>query len=350
LDPWGEQGAAPHAGVDVTVEGARFSAEVLAIDAPSVSQSIEAALQQQVFTALRRRGAVVALSGGIDSSVVTSLCARALGPERVHVLLMPERHSSSEALTLGQLLTSTLGVSTTVEDIDPILEAAGCYRRQAEAIRSVFPDFDERHRCKITLPSILKSDRLNVSELTVERPSGERRASRMPPAAYRQLVAATNFKQRVRKMLEYYHADRLNYAVAGTPNRLEYDQGFFVKLGDGAADVKPIAHLYKTQVYALAEYLGVPEEIRRRPPTTDTFSLPQSQEEFYFALPYDKMDLCLYGRNHKVPADAVAAATGLTSEQVERVYRDIDQKRRTTRYLHQPPLLVNPVPELGAHD
>jgi NAD+ synthase len=147
-------------------------------------------------------------------------------------------------------------------------------------------------------------------------------------------------------MLEYYHADRLNYAVAGTPNRLEYDQGFFVKLGDGSADVKPIAHLYKTQVYALAEYLGVPEEIRRRPPTTDTFSLPQSQEEFYFALPYDKMDLCLYARNHNVPASDVAPVVGLTPEQVERVFRDIDQKRRTTRYLHTAPLLVERVAEV----
>ena len=175
----------------------------------------------------------------------------------------------------------------------------------------------------------------------MESPSGERKTARMPPAAYLQIVAATNFKQRVRKMMEYYHADRLNYAVAGTPNRLEYDQGFFVKLGDGAADIKPIAHLYKTQVYALAEYLGVPDEIRRRPPTTDTFSLPQTQEEFYFALPYDKMDLCLYGRNHGVPAGEVAAALGLTAEQVERVYRDIDQKRRTTRVPAPRPLLAD---------
>ena len=168
----------------------------------------------------------------------------------------------------------------------------------------------------------------------------------MPVAAYLQMVAATNFKQRVRKMMEYYHADRLNYVVAGTPNRLEYDQGFFVKLGDGSADIKPIAHLYKTQVYALAEYLGVPEEIRRRPPTTDTFSLPQTQEEFYFALPYAKMDLCLYGRNNGVPAAEVAAAAGLTTEQVERVYKDIDQKRRTTAYLHARPQLVEPVAEI----
>lgn len=329
------------------VGGTVFSPEVLAINPEQVSRQIEEAIRLQIQRVLRRRGAIVALSGGIDSSVVTCLCARALGTDRMHVLLMPERHSSSDALALGQLLTSMLGVPTTIEDIAPILEAAGCYSRQTEAIRSVFPDYDDRHRSKVTLPSILESDRINVSELTVETPAGEQQTSRLPVSAYLQLIAATNFKQRVRKMIEYYHADRLNYAVAGTPNRLEYDQGFFVKLGDGAADLKPIAHLYKTQVYALAEYLGVPEEIRSRKPTTDTFSMPQTQEEFYFALPYDKMDLCLYGRNHHVPASDVAAAIGLTPEQVERVYRDIDQKRRTTRYLHERPLLVDPVGEVS---
>jgi NAD+ synthase len=94
--------------------------------------------------------------------------------------------------------------------------------------------------------------------------------------------------------------------------------------------------------------VGVPEEIRRRQPTTDTFSLPQSQEEFYFALPYAKMDLCLYGVNHHVPMEEVAAAAELTVLQVERVYRDIEQKRRTTRYLHARPRLVESVPEV--HD
>jgi NAD+ synthase len=176
----------------------------------------------------------------------------------------------------------------------------------------------------------------------VADPAGARRTVRMTPAAYLQLVAATNFKQRTRKMMEYYHADRLGYAVAGTPNLLEYDQGFFVKQGDGAADFKPIAHLYKTQVFALAEWLGVPEEIRRRPPTTDTFSLAQGQDEFYFALPYREMDLCLWAHEHSVPAAEAAGALGFTAEQVERVYRDIQAKRRVARYLHQAPLLVEP--------
>jgi len=323
-----------------------FSTDVLRIDVSGAAGAIEDAIRQQVRF-LRRRGAVVGLSGGIDSSVVTCLCARALGAARVQVLLMPERDSSSDALTLGRLLTTALGLPTLVEDIAPVLEAAGCYRRQVEAIRTAFPEYGDGYRCKVALPSILDSNRLNVSELTIATPSGEVRRSRLSAEAYQQMVAATNFKQRVRKMTEYYHADRLNYAVAGTPNRLEYDQGFFVKLGDGAADLKPIAHLYKTQVYALAEHLGVPPEILRRPPTTDTFSMPQTQEEFYFALPYQKMDLCLYGRNHEVPAAEVAGAVGLTAEQVERVYRDIDQKRRTTRYLHERPLLVEPVPEVS---
>ena len=324
-----------------------FSADVLRIDAAAVAKQIEDAIRAHV-SQLRRRGIVVGLSGGIDSSVVTTLAARALGPERVLALLMPERDSSSESAKLGRLLTSKFSIPTIVEDLGGVLDAAGCYTRQTEAIRTVYPDYREGYKSKIVLPSILDGDRLNVSELVVQTPNGEQQTFRLPAAAYLQLVAATNFKQRIRKLMEYYHADRLNYAVAGTPNRLEYDQGFFVKQGDGAADLKPIAHLYKSQVFALADYLGVPDEIRSRTPTTDTFSLPQTQEEFYFALPYDKMDLCLYAHNHGVPADAAAAALGLTASQVERVFKDIDQKRRTTRYLHARPLLVEPVSEISA--
>ena len=323
----------------------RFSSDVLAIDPQKTAETIETAIRKQV-TEFRRRGVVLGLSGGIDSSVCTSLCARALGASHVHVLTMPERDSSDESEQLAHLLTSQLGLSPQRENIEPILTSAGCYTRQTEAIRMVFPEYGDGYKCKVTLPSILEDERLSISELTIESPSGERKTSRMTPTAYQQLIAATNFKQRVRKMIEYYHADRLNYAVIGTPNRLEYDQGFFVKLGDGSADLKPIAHLYKTQVYALAEFVGVPEEIRRRPPTTETFSLPQTQEEFYFSVPYQQMDVCLYGRNHNVPAADVAEAVGLTAAQVERIYRDIDQKRRTTRYLHARPALVEPVGEI----
>jgi NAD+ synthase len=323
-----------------------FSRDVLQLALPADLDAITSALRQQVVEVLRRRGIVVGLSGGIDSSVVAALAVRAFGPEKVLGVLMPDLASADDSLRLGQAMAASLGIRTLVEEIAPVLRAIGCYARQSEAIRMVFPEYADGTPFKIVLPSILSTDRLNVARLTIQDAPGVERTARMSGEAYLQLVAATNFKQRTRKMLEYYHADRLHYAVAGTPNRLEYDQGFFVKQGDGAADVKPIAHLYKTQVYQLAAHLGVPEEIRRRPPTTDTFPMEQTQEEFYFSLPYDKMDLCLYAHNHGVAAAEVGPATGLTPEQVERVFRDIDQKRRATRYLHTQPMLVSPVAEV----
>jgi len=320
---------------------------VLHLDAAAEAAEIESAIRAQVPGALRRRGVVLGLSGGVDSSVVAALFARALGPERVVGLLMPERDSAAESAMLAQSVAARLGIRTIIENVAPILAAAGCYTRQTAAIRMVFPEYGDGYRCKLTIPSPIERDRFNVSELTIESPNGDRRSKRMSPEAYLALVASLNFKQRTRKMIEYHHADRLHYAVAGTPNRLEYDQGFFVKQGDGAADLKPIAHLYKTQVYQLSDYMDLPEGVRRRQPTTDTFSLPQSQEEFYFGLPYQQMDLCLYGRNHGVPSFELTAATGLTSAQIERVYRDIDQKRRSTRPFHLQPLLVRPVAEVG---
>jgi NAD+ synthase len=306
-----------------------------------IAESLTAYLAQS-----KRRGIVVALSGGIDSSAVAALCVAALGKERVFGLQMPERESSSETVTLSRLLADSLGIDSALEEISPALEATGCYRRRDDAIRKVCPQYGPGYKSKIVLPSVIDSDSFRLYSVVVMAPDGTQTRHRLTPQSYLEIVAATNFKQRVRKMLEYYHADRLNYAVAGTPNRLEYDQGFFVKLGDGAADVKPIAHLYKSQVYALAEYLGIPEEIRSRPSTTDTYSLPQSQEEFYFSLPHDLMDLCLFGKNNGVPVEEIAAATGLTAEQVNRVFRDIDQKRKTTRYLHLAPKLAADVPEI----
>jgi NAD+ synthase len=311
------------------------------LEVERISASLTAYLRQT-----KRRGVVVALSGGIDSSVVAAVCVAALGKERVFGLHMPERESSSETIVLSRMVADYLGIDSRLEELSPILEAAGCYQRRDDSIRMVCPEYGPGHKSKIVLPSVVDSDRFRLYSIVVEAPDGTQSTYRLTTEAYLGIVAATNFKQRTRKMLEYYHADRLNYVVSGTPNRLEYDQGFFVKLGDGSADVKPIAHLYKTQVYQLAEFLGVPEEIRSRPSTTDTYSLAQSQEEFYFSLPYHRMDLCMYGKNTGVPVEQVASAACLTVEQVDRVYRDIDQKRRTTGYLHLAPVLAAEVPEI----
>jgi NAD+ synthase len=326
-----------------------LSAAALAIDVAAEIDRITAALRKQVGQVLRRRGAVIALSGGIDSSVVAGLCARAFGPSRCHALLMPERDSSSETLAISRSVAEAYGIAYDVEEITPTLEALGCYRRRDDAIRSVVPEYGAGWRSKIVLPGAQAQADFNLYTLVVERPDGAVERHRLPLEPYLQIVAATSFKQRVRKTLEYYYADKLHYACTGTPNRLEYDQGFFVKNGDGAADVKPIAHLYKTQVYALARALGVPEAVQARPPTTDTYSLAQGQDELYFAVPYAQMDLCLYGRDHGFPPEALTRATGLTAAEVAWVYDDIAKKRATTRYLHERPLLVGPAaPPSGA--
>ncbi|HEX8908420.1 MAG TPA: NAD(+) synthase [Anaeromyxobacteraceae bacterium] len=325
-----------------------FSRDVLRIDAEQRAAELSAALREAVHGRLRRRGVVVAVSGGVDSACVAALAARAIGRERVLALLLPERETSGESTLYGRQLCQALGIPHELQDLTPVLEAAGCYQLREEALRSAMPSFRAGMPWKLVLHGDrLNSDALNLPYAVVRTPEGERRF-RLPPAAYAQIVAATNLKQRARKMTEYTHADRLGYAVAGTPNRLEYDQGFFVKLGDGASDVKPIAGLYKTQVFALARHLGVIREILERPPTTDTFSLAQGQDEFYFSVDHTTLDLLLWAKNHAVPAAEAAAVMELTPEQVRRVYDDIDQKRRTTAYLHAPPILLEPVDEIGA--
>jgi NAD+ synthase len=320
-----------------------FSAGLLTLDCEAAAAKIKAALCEQVLRRFKRKGVIVALSGGIDSSVVGALAVTALGRDRVLGLLMPERDSAPETLPFSQQMGDHLGINTVHEDITGILEALGCYRRRDEAIRLVIPEYRADWKSKIALPSLLTEDQYRLFSVIAESPDGQRFTARLSLSAYLGIVAASNFKQRTRMMLAYYHADRLNYAVAGTPNRLEYDQGFFVKLGDGAADIKPIAHLYKTQVYQMARYLKLPEEVCQRAPTTDTYSLPQSQEEFYFSLPYDKMDLILYGLNHGYRCTEIAQGLSLTEDQVARVFRDIQAKRRVAEYLHAPPALVEPL-------
>lgn len=318
----------------------RFSPDTLVIDAEAEIARITSAMRNQLRSDLKRRGFVLGLSGGIDSSLCAALAAKAVGPERVFGIFMPENDSDPESLELGRAVAETFGFAAEVEDIGPALGAMGCYERRDAFIRTLVPEYGDDWACKVVIADPLSGGGIAISSLVVQSPSGETQKIRLTAEAYQGIIAATNMKQRTRKQMEYYHADRLNYAIIGTPNRLEYDQGFFVKNGDGAADLKPIAHLYKSQVYQLAAHMGVPEAICRRPPTTDTWSMAQSQEEFYFALPYDRMDLCLYGLNHNLAREEVAAAAGLTPDQVDAVWADIARKRVATRYLSLPPLLV----------
>jgi len=312
---------------------------VLELDGEAEATRI-AGWMRDTLRRLKRRGLVVAMSGGIDSSVCAALAVRAVGADRVFGLLLPERDSSSQSTALGRQLAAHLGIEHALHDIAPALQAIGCYDERDAAIREVFPAYGAGWKNKIVLQGGLDGG-INFYSLVVESPQGERQQARLPLPAYLRIVAATNHKQRLRKTLEYFHADRLNHAVVGTPNRLEYDQGFFVKNGDGSADLKPIAHLYKTQVYAMARHLGLPEAICATTPTTDTYSLPQGQDEFYFALPYAQMDLALWAHDRQRPAEELAQALEISAERAQAIYRDIEAKRRAAAYLHAPPALID---------
>jgi NAD+ synthase len=280
---------------------------------------------------------VLGLSGGVDSSVCAALCARGLGAERVMALRMPERDIGGDAAGLAERVAAGLGIRSEEEPITQALEALGCYTARDEAIRAVFPDYTASWRHKVVRSA--PAGGVTFFSLEVERPDGTRDRRRIPSAPYRALMAATNLKQRVRKLVEYTWADRLGYAVVGTANRLEHDQGFFVKGGDGLADVKPLARLFKGEVYALARTLGLPAEVTDAEPTTGTFSLEQTQDEFYFGYPLPVLDELIAAHDAGARAGALA---GLDADQVAVAYREIERRREATRYLHAPAVVIEP--------
>jgi len=320
-----------------------FTKNALTLNPEKEITRIVSFLTHEVRTKMHKRGAVLGISGGIDSSVVAALSAKAFGPENVLGILLPEQESSPESETLALEIAKQYGFETITENISAALSGAGCYQRRDEAIRSVVPEFGPDWKSKITLPgSLLDDNTLNVFYLTAISPEGEEIRKRIPPTAFRQIMAASNFKQRIRMSLLYYHAERLNYAVIGTANKNEHELGFFVKHGDGGVDIQPIHHLFKSQVYQLAKTLDIPVEIQNRTPTSDTYSAGSTQEEFFFRLPFEILDLVWHGHELGVPNEKIAAAVEISTEQVNRIIQDINRKGNTTDYLRLSPLsLIN---------
>ncbi len=320
----------------------KFHRNILDLDVAQESERIEEMIRETVLKRFKRRGVVIGVSGGIDSSTVLALAVRALGAKRVFALTMPEKESSGDSEQLAIELTKQYGVELIKEDLTPMLNAAGCYVGRDAAVRDLFPEYDPaKHGIKITLPGdLLEKSSLNVFSLVMIDKEGNEKSRLMPPKAFLEVVAASNFKQRSRMMTLFYHAERRNYAVIGTANKDEHMQGFFVKYGDGGVDLQPIQHLFKTQVFQLAAHVGVPQSIIDRIPTTDTYSAGSSQEEFFYRLPFDLMDPIWYGLENDIPAAEVAEAFDLTAQQVENVYRELRQKIKTTEYLRAVPAML----------
>jgi NAD+ synthase len=313
---------------------------ILLDDIEHVVSNIVEQLRQDILHRFKRNGAVVGISGGIDSSVCFALAAKAFGPEKVLGVMLPEKDSSPASEMLAKELAAKFGIKAIKEEITGALSGFGCYERRDEAVKRVFPEYDPaKWKMKIGVrQSGLFSNLPPIFYLTIIDPDGNVKDKMLPAREYLQIVAASNFKQRTRMSMLYYHAEALHYAVIGTPNKHEQEQGFFVKYGDGAGDVMPIGNLYKTQVYQLAEYLGVPKGIIERTPTTDTYSAEQTQEEFFYQLPFHLMDRFWYGFENGYPPAEVAAVMGETPERVEALFRNFERKRNTTEYLRMPPI------------
>jgi NAD+ synthase len=310
--------------------------DLLTLDAEKeVSQIIEK-LKNEIFHRLRRKGAVIGISGGVDSAVTAGLLVRALGKERVLGIMMPERDSSPASLRLGREVTDAFSIESIVENITPVLDGFNCYGRRDEAVKRVFPEYNDTYKLKIGLPPGIGNNRtLNIFHATIISSNGNEQTKRMKPSEYLQIVAASNFKQRTRMSMLYYHAERLNYAVIGTSNKNEHELGFFVKYGDGGADLKPIIHLFKTQIYQLARYLQVPKGVIKAKPTTDTYSADQTQEEFFFRIPFSALDAIWCGWEKNYSNEHIAKITDLTVDQVKNIIEDIKQKKKTTMALRE---------------
>jgi NAD+ synthase len=318
-----------------------FSKDILQFEnIEAEADRISAQIRADIFGFLKRKGAIIGISGGIDSSVTLALIVKALGAENVLGIMLPEKDSSPESKEFALKLADKFKVQTLEEDITGALEGFGCYRRRDEAVTAVFPEYNPvDFKMKIGInQSGLNQFLPPVFSLTIISPDGKEKSKILPIKEYLQIVAASNFKQRCRMSMLYYHAERLHYAMIGTPNKHEVEQGFFVKNGDGGADIMPIAHLYKSQVYQLAEYLGVPEEIIKRTPTSDTYSAEQTQEEFFFQMPYLEMDLIGYGLENSISAEEVGIALNKTTDEVKHIYNNLNRKKKTTEYLRMAPI------------
>jgi NAD+ synthase len=319
----------------------KFTKDLINIDPVVETEKIIKSLKEEVILRFRKKGAVVGVSGGIDSSVVLSLCVKAFGPERVFVLMLPEKDSSPDSLTLAKALAEKYDVQYAVEEISSALEGFKCYERRDEAVRKIFPEYESSYKMKISIPK--DNDQrgmLNFFNLSIISPGGEEKKQRMPLKEYLQIVASSNFKQRCRMCMLYYYAELKNYCVVGTGNKNEHEQGFFVKHGDGAADIKPIAHLFKTQVYQLARYLEIPDEIQKRTPTTDTYSAEQTQEEFFFKTPFEILDRVWFGWEKGYSVKEIAGVLAISQDHVNLIINDIQRKKQTTEYLRQNPVYI----------
>ena len=317
-----------------------FSKDILKLKCQEVANDIQSFIKNEVHNKFRKKGAIIGLSGGVDSALSSVLCVNALGAENVIGLILPEKETNPCSTDYAKLHAQQLGIKTYHIDITSILNSYDIYSKKNEIIMKNFPEFKEDMRYRLVLPqNLLDRDRFNIYSLEIEQEPGDIISKHINIKDYRELVSLTNIKQRTRMVLLYYYAEKNNYLVVGTTNKTEYLQGFFVKYGDGGVDIEPLANLYKVQVFELAKHLNVPDVIIQREPSPDTYSLEVSDTEFYYCIPFDKLDLLLYAYENQVDRLKIKQELLLDESQIERAFMDFERKRKITEHLrHLPPV------------
>lgn len=293
-------------------------------------------IKYEVYDKFQKSGAVVGLSGGVDSAVTAALCTKSLGAEKVLGLIMPEKESEPTSLLHAQKLAQKFNIRTEIVDITPILDSFGVYRCKESIIKNKFPDFNDRCKYRIVVPPKLKNT-IGIPFVEMLDEKNKQHKLKISTTDFLALTAATSIKHRVRMTMLYFHGEKNNLCVIGTTNKSEYLQGYFVKYGDGGSDVEPLVNLYKSQVYQIGRFLNIPEEILTKEASPDVWSFPATDKEFFFSVPYDIVDLLLYAQENNLSVKEIQKFTNLSEENIKNLLHVQSQKYAKSQHMREIP-------------
>ena len=298
--------------------------------------SIENFIKEEIFKKLQKRGAVVGISGGIDSAITTAICAKSMGSKQVLGLIMPEKESDPTSQILAKKVAEQFQIETEIIDITSILESFGVYNIKEKIVKEKFSNFNNKCKYRITVPSKM-SNSAGIPFLEVLDEYNKKYQLKISSSEFLTLTASTSIKHRVRMTLLYFYAEKNNFCVVGTTNKSEFLQGYFVKYGDGGTDVEPLTNLYKSQIYQIGEFLKMPDEILKKDASADVWSFNTNDEEFFYSVPYNIVDLILYARENNMTKLEIQKISNLSLEQIKSLLQFQNQKQIKSQHMREMP-------------
>jgi len=298
--------------------------------------SIENFVKEEISKRFQKRGAVIGISGGIDSAVMAAICAKSIDPKQVLGLIMPEKESDPTSQILAKKVAEQFQIETKIIDITSILESFGVYSIKEQIVKEKFSNFNNNCKYRVVVPSKFSSS-VGIPFLEILDDENKKRQFKISTSEFLTLTASTSIKHRIRMTMLYYHAEKNNFCVVGTTNKSEFLQGYFVKYGDGGTDIEPLTNLYKSQIYQIGEFLKVPNEILEKDASPDIWSFNTSDEEFFYSVPYHVVDLILYARENNMEKSEIEKISNLSLEQIERLLQFQNQKRVKSQHMREMP-------------